>query len=178
MSVIIAILLGVLTILLVVVIIGYNSPKLVVVDIKKIITQPTDVVFQACGDLNEFVKWSPWSEKDPQMKQTFNGEPFSVGSSYSWVGNRSVGTGSMKIDHIEANERIDFILNFGPQGDVKTSFIFINNNGTTEMTWHFESDMGKNPFYRFFGNMMKGYLKKDFSQGLNNLERYLSSAHE
>lgn len=178
MSIIIAILLGILTILLIVVIIGYNSPKTVVVEVKKNINHSSDTVFQACGDFNEFIKWSPWSEKDPQMKHTLNGEPFSVGSSYSWVGNRSVGTGSMKIDHIEANERIDFTLNFGPQGDVKTSFIFKSNNGTTEMTWHFESDMGTNPFYRFFGNMMKGYLKKDFSLGLNNLERYLSSYHE
>jgi uncharacterized protein YndB with AHSA1/START domain len=177
MSIILAILLGILTILVVVIVIGYNSPKTIILDISRKITKPADVVFQACGDFKEFVKWNPWSEKDPSMSQSITGEPFTVGSIYTWQGNRSVGSGRMAIDHIEANERIDFTLSFGTQNNVKTSFIITADNDSSIITWHFESEMGSNPIYRFFGNVMKGYLTKDFSKGLDNLEHYLS-AHE
>lgn len=177
MSIILAILLGILTIFFVVIVIGYSSPMLIDLDITRKITKPADRIFHACGDFQEFVKWSPWSEKDPSMSKSITGEPFTVGSNYSWKGNRSVGSGRMTIDHIEANERIDFTLNFGSQENVKTSFIFKPDNGDTIVTWHFESDMGSNPIYRFFGKIMKGYLKKDFTKGLDNLDRYLS-AHE
>ena len=177
MSIILAILLGILTIFFVVIVIGYNSPKTIILDISRKIAKPADVVFHACGDFKEFVKWSPWSEKDPSMSQSITGEPFTVGSIYTWKGNRSVGSGRMTIDHIEANERIDFTLNFGPQGDIKTYFIIESDKEFSTITWHFESEVGTNPIYRFFGNVMKGYLKKNFSKGLDNLEHYLS-AHE
>ena len=175
MSVLFAILLALLTLILIITIVGFVSPRNILVDVTKEIDYPADQIFQKMGDFREFVKWSPWAVKDPNIYQEFNGEPFTVGSTYVWSGNRSVGSGSLKIDHIEANERIDYILNFGPQGDVKTSFILLQQPNNTLVTWHFESDMGTNPFYRFFGNLMKGYLKKDFSKGLETLSIFMSS---
>ena len=88
MSILLAVLFGILTIFLVVLVIGYSSSKFVVVDVTRKINKPADLVFQACGDFNEFVKWSPWSEKDPTMQQTITGEAFTVGTRYEWKGNR------------------------------------------------------------------------------------------
>jgi hypothetical protein len=175
MSVLIAILLALITLVILIVVIGYNTPKIIIVDVSKTFDHSADKIFLKMGNFREFVQWSPWAVKDPNIKQQFIGEPFTVGSTYLWEGNRSVGSGSLRIEHIEANERIDFTLNFGPQGDVKTSFILVEQANQTMVTWHFESDMGSNPFYRFFGNMMRGYLKKDFAQGLNNLTHLLAS---
>jgi hypothetical protein len=129
--------------------------------------EPKDI-FSQIGDFKHFVKWSPWSAKDPLMKTTFEGEKFSVGHKYSWEGNRKVGTGSMEISHIEANQRIDIDLKFGQRGDSKTSFILEPNSKGTLVRWTFQSDLGGNMTFRIMGPIMKKFLGKDFRDGLQN----------
>ena len=54
-----------------------------------------EVIFKNLAMYDEFLKWNPWSSKDPNQKLTFSGEQGMVGSSYTRDGNKEVGKGSM-----------------------------------------------------------------------------------
>lgn len=69
-------------------------------------------VYRIISDFNRFAEWSPWQDKDPNMSTEINGEPGTVGTTYSWEGNKDVGAGRMTITAAELNERIDLKLEF------------------------------------------------------------------
>ncbi len=162
-------------IFLILTVIGYFIDREVKHEENLVIKADAKDIFALIGNFEEFVKWSPWTAKDPTMKMQFEGERFSVGHKYSWVGNKKVGRGSMEIDHIEANERIDIILSFGQRGDSKTSFILEPVENGTLVRWTFETDLGGNMTFRFMGPLMKKFLGKDFREGLQNLNNQFNS---
>ncbi|MFN5911142.1 MAG: SRPBCC family protein [Bacteroidota bacterium] len=136
-----------------------------------VIHKSADEIYKYIADFEEFVKWSPWSEKDPEMVQNFEGECMSFGHKYIWKGNSKVGTGSMEITHLEVNRKVDILLNFGNRGNSQTSFILHPDNGTTRVEWVFDTDLGKSPASRLFGPLMRKFIRKDFQHGLQNLKR-------
>lgn len=149
-------------------------PRLVHLEKSVIISQEPDVVFAEVADFENFVTWNPWSAKDPNIKNSFEGDKISVGSKYLWSGNSKVGKGSMEITHIEANRRVEMDLNFGPQGNAKCGFILEPLDRNTKLTWYFDSDMGNNPLARLMGLFMEKFVGKDYSEGLNNLAKKLN----
>ncbi len=155
--------------LLLLLIFGYFSPAKFHIEESTLVNADLQTTFMQMADFENFVTWSPWSRKDPNMQQWFEGEKMSVGHKYIWQGNNKVGKGYMVITHIEANERIDIDLNFGPQGLAKCGFMLESNNNTTKVTWCFDTDMGNNPFKRLFGRIMAGLIRKDYAEGLSNL---------
>lgn len=162
-------------IFLILTVIGFFIDRIVKHEENILIPSDAKDIFAQIGNFKEFVKWSPWSVKDPNMEMKFEGEKFSVGHKYSWKGNKTVGTGYMEIDHIEANQRIDINLSFGQRGDSKTSFILEPNENGTLVRWTFETDLGSNVTFRFMGPLMKKFLGKDFRNGLLNLKNRLKS---
>jgi uncharacterized protein YndB with AHSA1/START domain len=61
------------------------------------IKAPPDTVFRLVNDLHQWETWSPWAEKDPEIKSTFRGANSGIGAVHEWSGNRGVGSGRMKI---------------------------------------------------------------------------------
>jgi carbon monoxide dehydrogenase subunit G len=169
------ILIGFGLIFLILTLIGYFIDREVKHEENILISAEAKDIFALIGNFEEFVKWSPWSVKDPNMEMKFEGEKFSVGHKYSWKGNKTVGTGYMEIDHIEANQRIDINLSFGQRGDSKTSFILEPVDNGTLVRWTFETDLGGNITFRFMGPLMKKFLGKDFREGLQNLKNQFNS---
>ena len=162
-------------IFLILTLIGFFIDRIVEHEESLIIHADAKDIFLLIGNFEEFVKWSPWTAKDPSMEMRFEGEKFSVGHKYSWKGHKKVGTGSMEINHIEANHRIDIDLSFGQRGDSKTSFILEPSENSTLVRWTFETDLGGNLTFRFMGPLMKKFLGKDFRDGLQNLKNRLNS---
>ena len=168
--------LGILTLIVIIItVIGMSLPAKIELEEKILIDEDPATIFPHLADFERFVKWSPWTGKDPAMKMTFSGEPISVGSIYKWKGNRKVGQGSMEITHIEANERIDIDLNFGRGGISKTGFILEIAPSGTVVTWFLATDMGVNPIGRIMGPAMKKFIRKDFSEGLTKLKTQLQN---
>lgn len=175
MSVLVYILLGIVTVVILLAIIGLFLPQSVHVERAIVINKEPDIVFAEVADFENFVTWNPWSAKDSSIKQWFEGESISVGSKYLWEGNKKVGKGYMEITHIEANRRVEMDLNFGPNGLAKCGFILDPTDHSTKITWYFDSDMGKNPFSRLIGPMMDKFIGKDYSEGLANLAKKLDA---
>lgn len=171
MSVLLYFLFGAITFFGILILVGLFLPQNVHVEKSAVILAEPDDLFEEVADFEKFVTWNPWTKKDPNIKQWFEGEKISVGSKYSWEGNKKVGKGNMQITHIEANRRVEMDLNFGPQGMAKCGFIIEPQSGNTKVTWYFDSDMGRNPMKRIFGKMMDKFIANDYSQGLANLSR-------
>ena len=175
MSFLIIFFLGLFTFVVILAIIGWLSPKEIHVESKRHISAEPDRLFIELGDFENFVTWNPWSYKDPNIKNEFEGEKMSYGSIYRWKGNRHVGTGSIEITHIEVNEKIEMELRFGPGRPAQATFhLEPDQNGTT-VTWSLDSNMGNNPFSRVVGRMMKKYITKDFEFGLKRLADKLNA---
>ena len=56
-----------------------------------------DMIFPLINDYSNWPKWSPYENRDPAMKRTFEGPIAGPGAIYSWNGNKNVGSGRMEI---------------------------------------------------------------------------------
>lgn len=137
------------------------------------INAPVDKVWPHVNSMQAMDTWSPWTEKDPNIKQTFDGEQGQVGSSLSWQSeNPEVGNGKQTIMAIDAPNRIDTQLHFlGEYESIAKAYVTLSDkNGQTEATWGFESEMpfpmNAMMFFMSPGDM----LGNDFSKGLNKLK--------
>ena len=167
--------LGMLTFGGILALIGLFSPKQIHLEVKRVIPADADQIFVQIADFENFITWNPWSLKDPNIRNTFEGEKMSYGATYRWKGNRQVGNGSMEITHIEANERVEMELRFGPGRPAKATFELIKKENATQVIWTLDSNLGSNPFTRVIGRMMEKVIRKDFTLGLERLEAKLKA---
>ena len=56
-----------------------------------------DKIFPLIDDFHAWTKWSPYENKDPQMKRTFGATSAGKGAVYEWDGNGQVGSGRITI---------------------------------------------------------------------------------
>lgn len=99
-----------------------------------VIKAPPDKIFPLINDYRQWTAWSPYENKDPQMKRTYGSTTAGKGATYAWEGNGNVGAGNMLIADaappskvliklnmekpISAHDDVAFTLT--PQGDATT----------------------------------------------------------
>jgi len=123
------------------------------------------------------IEYSPWDKMDPGMKRTFTGVDGTVGSTHSWESeNPDVGYGTMTVNAIEPNKRIDWTIAFTkPFEAVSPAYMTteIIDANTTKVTW---GSSGNIPFPM---NVMVASVKKDlggnFANGLSDLKSILEN---
>src|ERR1700761_3772700 len=93
--VIIAIVLAVA--IVVVLILAATKPDRFSVQRAAVIDAPADKVFPLIADFHEWRKWSPWEDRDPELRRSYSGTERGKGAIYAWEGNRNVGSGRMEI---------------------------------------------------------------------------------
>jgi hypothetical protein len=71
------------------------GPSVIKVERAATMNAPVDVIKAQITDYGAFKNWSPWQEKDPNMKSTTTGTPGTVGHKYAWEGNKDVGKGTI-----------------------------------------------------------------------------------
>ncbi len=69
-------------------------------------------VFERVSNLRRWSEWSPWEELDPNMDKVYSGTDGTVGSGYSWKGNRKAGAGEMSISDLAQSEQVTIDLRF------------------------------------------------------------------
>ncbi len=173
MSILIYFLLGALTFFIFLMIFGLFLPKVAHVERSIIINAAPSDVFAEVVNYEKFVTWNPWSEKDPNIQHEFEGVIGTIGSKYSWKGNKKVGSGYMQITDIVVNEHVEMNLNFGPRGNAKCGFVILPQEVDTRVIWYFDSPMGNFPLKRIIGAMMDKFIGTDYSKGLSNLQTKL-----
>src|ERR1700758_3085197 len=93
--VIIAIVLAV--IIAVVLIMAATRPDRFSVQRSATVNAPADKVFPLIADFHEWRKWSPWEDRDPDLKRNYGGAELGKGAIYAWEGKKNVGSGRMEI---------------------------------------------------------------------------------
>jgi len=119
-------------------------------------------------------KWSPWSEKDPNMKVSYIGEMGKTGYGYKWEGNDEVGKGTLEFVAVNGDSLIQK-LTFEGMGDSKTFYVVTNENEGTKLTWGIQFDVD------FFGRGMMLFMNMDnmmgadFEKGLSKFKAAVES---
>jgi effector-binding domain-containing protein len=166
-----------LLIVVVVVVLGLVAPKEIATERSVIINAPQSVVANHMFHFSNFKTWSPWQEMDPNMKTEITGDDGQVGSVYSWVGKKEVGSGNMKVVS-RTNEELVIDLNFTEPFEKSSKGVWKaidNGNNQTKAVWGFSTHYGfpMNGLMMVMG--MTKMLEKDFDKGLNKLKAYVES---
>src|SRR5690242_10135405 len=143
-------------VLLVVVLAGVGMllPRKVHVQRQVNIGAPQATVYALVDGFKPFPKWSPWQEKDPNMKVTLEGPDFGVGAKQLWTGDpKTVGTGSQEVTEAKAPELVVYRLDFAGQGPAEARMTLSQEAGGTQVVWGIDCDMGAGPVGRYFGLM-------------------------
>lgn len=129
-------------------------------------------VFAQVDNFHNWVPWSPWEKRDPNLKRTYSGPDAGVGAMYAWAGNNQVGAGRMTILESTPGERIriklEFLKPFAATNEAV--FTFAAQGNQTLVTW---TMTGRNNFMAkamgLFMNMDK-MIGTDFEAGLAGIK--------
>lgn len=156
--------------------IGFLLPRVVTVERSTVIAAPAEKVFGYVNSLRRANEWSPWAERDPEMKLTFDGPDEGVGAKMAWTSdNPDVGTGSQEIVESVPYERVRVALDFGDMGDGNAGFALTPEGDGTKVVWDFRTDLGSNPVARYFGLMFDRWIGADYEKGLAKLKALVES---
>lgn len=158
--------------------IASTKPDKFVVERSITINAPAEKIYPLLNDLHGFAKWSPYEEKDPNMKRTFSGAPTGKGSVYAWDGNDEVGAGTMSITDTVEPKDVTVNLHFikPMEGDNTVHFKINPEGDASKVTWSMEGD---SPFMckvmQVFMNM-DSMCGNDFAKGLAKLKSTVETA--
>ena len=135
------------------------------------IETPAEMIYPLVVNLPNWPKWDPFTEQEPTAKSTFVGEPGTIGSEWSWVGE-VIGTGSMTVEEVVPNRYIRSRMEMiAPQPMVAQDlWDFTPTASGTKVTWTVQGDLDY-PMGRIFGLFMESLMGSTFEKGLANLKR-------
>ena len=137
------------------------------------IQAPIDKVWPHISTLRALNQWSPWMDRDPNIKLSYTDKDGVPGAGFSWDSPvKNVGAGSQTIlrvtDHKEVATRVDFFRPF--KGTGLANFLTTPENAATRVTWSMKSSM---PYpiniVKIFGGIRRN-MGRDFTKGLNKLK--------
>jgi hypothetical protein len=137
-----------------------------------VINAPAEKVIPLIADFHEWRKWSPWEDRDPELKRTYSGAERGKGAIYAWDGNKNVGSGRMEI--LEANSpsivkiQLDFLKPFEAHNIAE--FTMLPQGNATSLSWVMH---GPAPFMSKVMQVFMSFDKmigKDFETGLARIK--------
>ena len=142
------------------------------------INAPAPVIYQELNSYKNNNEWSPWAEKDPNAKYTYEGPSEGVGTKMIWSSEKEeVGDGSMWIVENTPNKMVNNRMTFGSYpGEPYARFELEDaGQGSTKVTWTYEEDLqGIAPIFGVFFDL-ETMLGPDYEKGLNNLKAYIEN---
>ncbi|MGI9335497.1 MAG: SRPBCC family protein [Gammaproteobacteria bacterium] len=170
-------LIGLVGLVILVAIVGFLLPGSVHVERAITVNAPPEKVFDLVNSYENFNKWSPWYDRDPDAEYRFEGPASGVGAKMHWKSEqRDVGSGSQEIIESRPGRLVRTALDFGAQGTAIAFFEFEPEGNNTNVTWGFDSEFGNNIIGRYMGLMFDGWIGADYEQGLANLKRLAESS--
>ncbi|MEO8067453.1 MAG: SRPBCC family protein [Flavobacteriales bacterium] len=143
------------------------------------IKAPLEVVYEHVGTLAAIDKWSPWNERDPNMKKSMEGTDGTIGAKAMWEGNDDVGKGSQEIVGLEPNKKVSMKLSFVEpfESNSNVDYELTAMGDSTKVTWAMHgANEGMGRVMSMFFNMDK-MVGPDFEKGLGYLKAQVEKEH-
>lgn len=142
------------------------------------INAPKEEVWNNISRFENFEKWDPWLVRDPSMKRSISGADGTIGATYSWEGNKEVGSGTQTFTGMQPYEHItvDLHLREPFESEAKVFYHLSQEGNAVKVTWGFDNTFPY-PFnaLTYYFMDMDGMMDKDFSAGLANLKKLCES---
>jgi hypothetical protein len=137
------------------------------------INAPAAVIYQQLIKLENFNKYSVWSQQDSTIKYTLTGTDGTTGAGTSWTGDPEIsGNGNIEIVSLEENKSVKHKLHFTKpkKGTAESAFTLKETNGLTTVTWNFDLITPRpwNIFNLFYSLDKK--MGTDFDESLASLK--------
>ena len=136
------------------------------------IKAPPDKIFPLINDFKAWTAWSPYEQKDPDMRRTYSAVTSGKGATYAWDGDGNVGAGNMLITDAPAPSKVALDLNMTRPMTAhnQVEFTLVPAGETTTVTWMMRGD---SPYFakiiHVFFNMDK-MVGGDMEAGLAKLK--------
>jgi uncharacterized protein YndB with AHSA1/START domain len=157
------------------VVLGLASTKSNILRVQRSITinAPPERIFPLISDFHQWRHWSPYEQKDPAMKRTYDGAANGKGAIYAWDGDKNVGSGRMEILEATPSQKIVIKLDFFTpfEGHNTAEFTMLPQGDGTHVTWLMHGPA------RFMTKLIQVFMNldnmigKDFEAGLANLKK-------
>ncbi|QOZ23287.1 hypothetical protein CI1B_21740 [Bradyrhizobium ivorense] len=137
------------------------------------IKAPADRIFPLINDFHQWVAWSPYENRDPALKRTYQGPQSGQGAVYAWDGNKNVGAGRMEILQAETPSKIVIKLDFFKpfEGHNTAEFTMLPQGDATNVTWTmYGPAVFMSKVMQVFMNL-DHMIGRDFEVGLANLKK-------
>lgn len=171
------VIIGLVTLVVLVVVIGFLLPRQVHIERSVVINAPQAQLFEALNSFKRFNEFSPWAALDPNTQYTYEGPESGVGAKMSWVSNDpKLGSGTNEILESKAPDFIRTKLNFGGQL-AEATFRFAPADAATRVTWSFDGDLGNNPIMRYVGLMFDKWIGSDYEKGLARMKQVMEQGN-
>jgi uncharacterized protein YndB with AHSA1/START domain len=168
-----------LSLLSVLVIVGFFLPSQYAVRQSITIQAPAEEVFQAVNNFKVWENWSPWHLMDPNQRVTYQGTAAGVGAIMAWHSKkRSVGSGKQEIVVSDPNRYIKMALAFeGWDKPTYATWAFKElPENSTHVTWSYETEVENHILHKYLCLLMQPFLKNNYKEGLARLKRYIEKA--
>ncbi len=110
-----------------------------------LMSAPAPDIFAQIDDFRRWQAWSPWAQRDPAAKASFDGPASGKGAVFAWSGNNEVGEGRMTLTESRPGELVkiktDFVKPF--VGTSYSDFTLKPEGSGTSVSW---SMFGENDF--------------------------------
>jgi len=160
---------GITGFIVLLILVGLALPRHARVSVETQIDAHAATVFSLINDFRRFSLWSPWFDTDPNARIVYSGPARGVGAAMTWDGT-IIGTGTQVINESRSFEYVAVSINPGESGEAKSWFELSGVDGTTTVTWSFETDYGLNIVGRYFALMLGGIVRRDYAEGLVGLK--------
>jgi uncharacterized protein YndB with AHSA1/START domain len=136
------------------------------------IKAPPERIFALINDYRNWPQWSPYENRDPEMKRTYSGAAAGKGAKYAWEGNKNVGSGEMEIVDTAPPRKVLIKLDFMKPFEAHNvaEFTLEPQGETTNVTWAMH---GPVPMLAKVMHMVMDIDKMvgtDFAAGLANMK--------
>lgn len=159
------------------VVIGFLLPTRAEVERSLVVEHPRDVVFEVLADLRHFTQWAPWMSRQPGMSWRLEGEPpRGVGATLVWQETPEAEPSRLWIVGVDRPRRIEMKLELGGN-DADSWFELVDGQGGLELRWGMSMQFGALDLVgRYVGLLLPGLVGRDYREGLERLDEYLSGS--
>ena len=156
-----------------VLILAATKPEVFRVQRSIMVKAPPDAIFALISDFHQWRKWSPYEDRDPDLKRSYSGADNGKGAVYAWEGNKNVGSGRMEILEAAAPAKIVIKLDFFTPFEAHNTaeFTMLPQGDATHVIWLMH---GPAPFMNKVMQVVMNLdrmIGRDFETGLANLKR-------